>query len=148
LTFILARFGHASDRAGFFNGPEVTVMVKRLPKCLFLLGVVIAALLVVATGASVTRPDTTLRGYARLLTQDAVKKAARPGLTTDCVMQQARLRGQGSIPEEQFNAVREFCRQAARLDGQASGKTTTGKCGSDTLLALRTVEPVGSGDRS
>ena len=88
-------------------------MGKCLSKYLMLFGLLLCALLLVASAASVISPDTRLQGYSRLLKREAVASCGQPGPITDCLMQEALLRRQGVIPDDQLETLRAFCRKAA-----------------------------------
>ena len=91
-------------------------MGKYPTKCLLVCSLVLWALLLVAGGASVISPDTQLQGYSRLLKREAVALSGLPDQVTDCLMQEVLLRRQGIIPDDQFEALRAFCRKAARQE--------------------------------
>ncbi|MGD9607941.1 MAG: hypothetical protein AB7U59_00900 [Desulfovibrionaceae bacterium] len=98
-------------------------MGKRLQRSFALLGVVLATMAAVASGTVMpgSRPPS---GYTRLLTSQAPTANAQDSLVTECLMEEERLRaqsGNGGIPGRQFEELRAFCRDAARLDGEGDG---------------------------
>lgn len=98
-------------------------MGKCLQRSLSLLGVVLAAMAAVASG-TVMPGSRPVGGYARLLESQAPAPNAPESLVTECLMEEARLRatsGAGGISGRQFEELRAFCREAARLDGQGAG---------------------------
>jgi len=94
-------------------------MARRLQRSLILLGVLLGCMAAVATGTA-TPEKRPMQGYSRLLERQAAAPADQGSLVEDCLMEGARLRlaagAAGVIPERQFEELRAFCRQAARLE--------------------------------
>lgn len=93
-------------------------MARRLRKSVLFVGILLACLTAVATGAAA--PATRQpQGFSRLLDRRAT--AGQEGsLVEDCLMETARLRSatkaSGTIPQRQFEELRSYCRQAARIE--------------------------------
>jgi hypothetical protein len=132
LDFILARFGHGQGGAKPAYAPEETAMQRYLPKCLPKYLVTAALILATAVaigavwaGSAAGRAQGGARGYTRLL---AAKNPGQADRSSDCLMAMVLLRdragGTGAIPEEQFKALRAYCRvaHAGRLPASASSQ--------------------------
>jgi hypothetical protein len=108
---------------------EVRIMGKRLQRSLSLLGIFLATMAAVASG-TVMPGSRPVGGYARLLESQAPTPTTQESLVAECLMEEARLRaksGSGGIPGRQFEELRTFCREAARLDGQGAGIASAGQ---------------------
>jgi len=102
-------------------------MRRCLPKCLFAMALVLAAVVAVGAGAAGSRPDATVRGYTRLLRARSAPDATGTDRISDCLMAMALIRAQSdrttAIPEAQFKALRDYCRVAGE------GRTPTRPAG-------------------
>jgi hypothetical protein len=99
-------------------------MGKRVQRSLLLVGVLLACMGAVATGTAM--PGGRIpQGYTRLLERQARMSVPQGSLVADCLMEQAWLRERAgesaAIPARQFEELRQFCREAARIEGQGEG---------------------------
>ncbi|WP_157137640.1 hypothetical protein [Solidesulfovibrio carbinoliphilus] len=115
---------------------------KCLPKCLVTAALVLAAAVAIGAvwaGSAAGRAQGGARGYARLL---AAKNPGPADRSSDCLMAMVLLRdrsgGTGAIPEEQFKALRAYCRvaHAGRLPASAPSPRPGAPAGPATKAPL------------